>query len=154
MSEKEANVMLTEKQYIVVTLGTEQYGIDIQNVDNIVRMQRITRVPKAQVYFKGVINLRGEIIPVMSLRAKFGLEPDEYTGKTRIIIIKMEPQSSIGIIVDEVKEVVTLEEDEIDKPTYNGNDEKAAYLSGIGKHGDGLISLLNMAAVIVDKEQQ
>ncbi|MDD6208754.1 MAG: chemotaxis protein CheW [Clostridiales bacterium] len=153
MSEKEANVVLTEKQYIVVKLGTEQYGIDIQNVDNIVRMQRITRVPKAQAYFKGVINLRGEIIPVMSLRTKFGLEPDEYTGKTRIIIIKMEPQASIGIIVDEVKEVVTLEEDEIDKPTYNNNDEKAAYLSGIGKHGDGLISLLNMSAVITEKEQ-
>ena len=65
----------------------------------------------------------------------------------------MEPQASIGIIVDEVKEVVTLEEDEIDKPTYNNNDEKAAYLSGIGKHGDGLISLLNMSAVITEKEQ-
>ena len=55
------------KQYIVVRIGNEQYGIDIQNVDNIVRMQRITRVPKAQSYFKGVINLRGEIIPVMKI---------------------------------------------------------------------------------------
>lgn len=154
MSEKEANVTLADEQYIVVSLGTEQYGIDIQIVDNIVRMQQITRVPKAQVYFKGVINLRGEIIPVMSLRTKFGLEPDEYTGKTRIIIIKMEPQASIGIIVDEVKEVVTLSEDEIDKPSYNESDEKAAYLSGVGKHGEGLISLLNMAAVITEKEQQ
>ena len=154
MSEQETNVTLTEKQDIVVSIGTEQYGIDIQYVDNIVRMQRITRVPKAQAYFKGVINLRGEIIPVMSLRSKFGLEPDEYTGKTRIIIIKMEPQASIGIIVDEVKEVVTLEEDEVDKPAYNETDEKSAYLCGIGKHGDGLISLLNIAAVIVDKELQ
>ena len=65
------------KQYIVVELGNELYGIDIQYIDNIVRMQRITRVPKAQPYFKGVINLRGEVIPVMSLRLKFEFDEDE-----------------------------------------------------------------------------
>jgi Chemotaxis signal transduction protein len=147
------NVSVVEgKQYIVVKVGTEQYGIDIQYIDNIVRMQRITRVPKAQPYFNGVINLRGEIIPVMSIRKKFGLEPDEFSNTTRIIIIKLEPQAAIGIIVDEVKEVVTLEDDSIEKPTYNAKDEKAQYLSGIGKHGDGLISLLNIAGVIIDKE--
>lgn len=141
------------KQYIVVKLGTEQYGIDIQYVDNIVRMQNITRVPKAQHYFKGVINLRGEIIPVMSLRLKFGLEADEYTNATRIIIIKLEAQSTVGILVDEVKEVVTLNEDEVDKPSYNENDEKSAYLSGVGQHAGGLISLLNIAGVIIEKEK-
>jgi len=142
------------KQYIVVSLGAEQYGIDIQYIDNIVRMQRITRVPKAQKYFKGVINLRGEIIPVMSLRLKFDLEADEYTNASRIIIIKLEPQSAVGIIVDEVKEVVTLSEDSIEKPNYDSTDEKVSYLSGIGKHGENLISLLNIAGVIVEKEAQ
>jgi len=103
--ENELNTAVVSegKQYIVVKLGTEQYGIDIQYVDNIVRMQNITRVPKAQSYFKGVINLRGEIIPVMSLRLKFGIDPDEITNATRIIIIKLEAQATIGIIVDEVK---------------------------------------------------
>ncbi len=140
------------KQYIVVKIGTEQYGIDIQYVDNIVRQQRITRVPKAQHYFKGVINLRGEVIPVMSLRLKFDLEPDEYTNSTRIIIIKLETQSAIGIIVDEVKEVVTLDEDAIEKPTSSdAGDTKAQYLSGIGKHEEGLISLLNISNVIIDR---
>ena len=143
------------KQYIVVKIGTEQYGIDIKYVDNIVRNQRITRVPKAQHYFKGVINLRGEIIPVMSLRLKFGLEPDEYTNSTRIIIIKLEPQSAIGIIVDEVKEVVTLGEESIEKPNATDpTDTMIQYLSGVGKHGDGLISLLNISAVIVGKEKE
>lgn len=141
------------KQYIVIKLGSEQYGIDIQYVDNIVRKQRITRIPKAQSYFKGVINLRGEIIPVMSLRLKFGLEPDEYTGATRIIIIKLEPQSAIGLIVDEVREVVDLTEEAIEKNTTTDfKDEKAQYLSGIGKNGDSLISLLNIASVIVGNE--
>lgn len=141
------------KQYIVIKLGSEQYGIDIQYVDNIVRKQRITRIPKAQSYFKGVINLRGEIIPVMSLRLKFGLEPDEYTSATRVIIIKLEPQSAIGLIVDEVREVVDLTEEAIEKNTTSDfNDERAQYLSGIGKNGDSLISLLNIASVIIDKE--
>ncbi|MBE5959913.1 MAG: purine-binding chemotaxis protein CheW [Lachnospiraceae bacterium] len=142
------------KQYIVVTLGNEQYGIDIQYVDNIVRMQRITRVPKAQPYFKGVMNIRGEIIPVMSLRLKFGLEEDEFKNSTRILIIKLEPQSAIGIIVDEVKEVVTIGEESIDKVVAGTADEKATFLSGVGKHGDGLISLLNLQNVIIEKEAE
>ncbi|WP_310602592.1 chemotaxis protein CheW [Anaerosporobacter sp.] len=148
----DANMSVEAKQYIVVRIGNEQYGIDIQYVDNIVRMQRITRVPKAQSFFKGVINLRGEIIPVMSIRLKFGLEPDEITNATRIIILKLEAQSAIGILVDEVKEVVTLEDESIEKITYNAKDEKSMYLSGIGKHGDSLISLLNIAGVILEKE--
>ena len=141
------------KQYICIKLGDEQYGIDIGYVDNIVRMQKITRVPKAQKYFKGVINIRGEIVPVMSLRLKFDLEPDVYTNTTRIIIIKLEQQASVGLIVDEVKEVVNLDESCIDKPTYNVNDNKSRYLSGIGKHSDSLISLLNIADVIIEREK-
>ena len=85
------------KQYIVVNFGNEHYGIDISYVDNIVRMQKITRVPKAQVYFKGVINLRGEVIPVMSIRLKMGLEADEFTNSSRIIILKIEELSLIHI---------------------------------------------------------
>jgi len=140
---------LESKQYIVVNIGNEQYGIDIKYVDNIVRMQRITRVPKAQHYFKGVINLRGEIIPVMSIRLKFGLEPDDFTNATRIIIIKIDAQSAIGVIVDEVKEVVTLEDSMISKVNSDLED-KNSYISGVGKHGDGLISLLNIHGVIND----
>lgn len=148
----EANITTDSKQYIVINIDNEQFGIDIQYVDNIVRMQRITRVPKAQPYFKGVINLRGEIIPVMSLRLKFGLEEDVYTNATRMIIIKLEPQSAIGIIVDEVKEVMTIEDSSIDKVANANPGDTTAYLSGIGKHGENLISLLNIAAVIVDKD--
>lgn len=140
------------KQYIVVNVGNEQFGIDIKYVDNIVRMQRITRVPKAQPYFNGVINIRGEIIPVMSLRVKFELEPDEFTSKTRILIIKLEPQSAVGIIVDEVKNVITLSEDDIDVNASVGNDEKSLYITGVGKQADGLVTLLNLQGVIVEKE--
>lgn len=148
----DTNVVNEARQYIVVTLGNEQFGIDIQYIDNIVRMQRITRVPKAQNFFKGVINIRGEIIPVMSLRLKFGLEDDQITNASRILIIKIEPQAAVGIIVDEVREVVTIEADHIDKVAVTSNDDKAAFLAGVGKNGENLISLLNLQAVIIEKE--
>lgn len=151
----ESNVKsIEEKQYIVVKLGSEQFGIDISYVENIVRMPRITRVPKAQPYFNGVINIRGEIIPVMSLRIKFGLDKDEFTNTSRILILKIEPQASVGVIVDEVKEVVTLDEQYIDRiSNSNTADERtASYLSGVGKYVDGLISILNITDVIIEKE--
>ena len=83
----ETNEIEQTIQYIVIKLGDEQYGIDIKYIDNIVRMQHITRVPKVANYLKGVINLRGEVIPVMSLRLKFDLDEDEITNTTRIIKI-------------------------------------------------------------------
>lgn len=139
-------------QYIVIKLGVEQYGINIQYVDNIVRMQHITRVPKVANYLKGVINLRGEVIPVMSIRLKMGFEEDEITKNTRIIILKLEQHGTIGIIVDEVKEVVNLSEDEIEKISYDSKDDRNGFLIGVGKYEDQLISLLDLNAVIAEKE--
>lgn len=138
-------------QYIVIKLGDEQYGVDIKFIDNIVRMQHITRVPRVPDYLKGVINLRGEVIPVMSIRVKMDLEADEITKATRIIILKLEQHGTIGIIVDEVKEVVTLTMDEIEKITYDGKEDKNVFLTGIGKHDNELISLLDLNAVVMDR---
>ena len=137
-----------EIQYIVVKLGGEQYGIDIRYVDNIVRMQRITRVPKSQPYYVGVINLRGEVVPIMSLRRRFGLENDEYKSATRIIIIRMEDQSMVGFIVDEVREVVNIDPRTVEKPTFRLDEKNASYLAGIGKKGESLISLPDIQAVV------
>ncbi len=138
-------------QFIVIKLGNEQYGIDIKFVDNIVRMQHITRVPKVANYLKGVINLRGEVIPVMSLRLKMELPADEITKATRIIILKLEQHGMIGIIVDEVKEVVTLGIENIEKVSYDGKEEKDTFISGIGKHEHELISLLDLSVVAMEK---
>lgn len=135
-------------QYIVVNMGIEQFGIDIKYVDNIVRMQKITRVPKAQKWFKGVINLRGEIIPVMSLRDKFELDEDVITDKSRIIILKPDNQGAIGVIVDQVKEVVTLETSQVEKVQSDLSDDKSKYISSVGKQNEGLISILNINGVL------
>ncbi len=137
-------------QYIVIKLGQEQYGIDIRYIDNIVRMQHITRVPKMPAYLKGVINLRGEVIPIMSIRLKMGLSADEETKATRIIIIKLEQYGTIGMIVDEVKEVVTLDTDtQVEKIAYDKDDSN--FLQGVGKYDGGLISLLDLNAVVQEK---
>lgn len=146
MAEKSLEVIDKEsKQFIVVMVGSEQYGIDIRYIDNIVRMQKITRVPKVQPYFNGVINIRGEIVSVMSIRKKMGLEEDVFTDATRIIILKLEEKGAIGVIVDEVKEVVNLSEDEIESSTNKGK-----FINGIGTHGDELISLLEINAIVDD----
>jgi len=126
-------------QYIVIRLGDEQYGIDIRYIDNIVRMQHITRVPKVPAYLKGVINLRGEVLPVMSLRLKMGLEADELTRATRIII------------VDEVKEVVTLGTSEIEKMSQNAGENKKSFITGVGKHNGELISLLDLNSITLEE---
>lgn len=134
-------------QYIVVNIGDEQYGIDIKYVDNIVRMQNITRVPKVPSYLKGVINLRGEVIPVMSLRLKMYLDADEITKNTRIIIIKMSHEM-IGILVDSVKEVVNLSTEQIERVSFENRDNN--FVQGVGKMGETLISLLDLNAVLAD----
>ena len=139
--------LVETKQYIVVQIGNEKYGIDINFIDNIVRMSKITRVPKVQSYFKGVMNLRGEIVPVMSIRKKMGLPEDVITDASRIIIIKLEEKGSIGIIVDEVREVITLNMAEVEKQTA-----KDSFINGIGKNGDELISLFEINAIVEEKE--
>ena len=139
--------LVETKQYIIVQIGNEKYGIDINFIDNIVRMSKITRVPKVQSYFKGVMNLRGEIVPVMSIRKKMGLPEDVITDASRIIIIKLEEKGSIGIIVDEVREVITLNMAEVEKTTA-----KDSFINGIGKNGEELISLFEISAIVEEKE--
>ncbi len=137
-------------QYIVIRLGEEQYGIDISYVNNIVRMQRITRVPKVAPYLKGVINLRGEVLPVVSLRLKMGLDEDVFDKATRIIILKTENEGQIGILVDEVKEVVTLSERSIEKMSHDSKSDKANFLSGVGKNNGELISILDLNMITLE----
>jgi len=141
VSEKETT------QFIVVKIENEQYGLNIGYVDNIVRMQKITRVPKSQACFKGIINLRGEIVPVMSIRLKMGRSDDVFTPASRIIILKIEDHGLLGIIVDEVKEVVNLSADQIEPKST-----KDSFINGVGKNGDELISLLEVSSIIDNVE--
>lgn len=139
-------------QYIVISMGDEQFGVDIKYIDNIVKMQHITRVPNVASYIKGVINLRGEVIPVMSLRLKMGMEEDVTTRNTRIIILRLEQYGMIGIIVDEVKEVLALEEECIEKVASDSKEERDGFVFAVGKCESGLVSLLDLNTVALEKE--
>lgn len=137
-----------KKQYIVVKIGDEQYGLDIFIVDNIVRMQKITRVPKSPEHYRGVINLRGEVVPVMSVRRKMKLDDDVIDNKSRIIVLRLEEQGLVGLLVDEVKQVVNLAESEIDRNVKNSKRSDAVYINGIGKNDDELVSLFDISAIV------
>ncbi len=146
----ETKIVIQTYQYIVIRLGDEDYGIDINFIDNIVRMQHITRIPKVASFLKGVINLRGEVIPVMSLRVKMGLQDDVIDRATRIIILKTENEGNLGIMVDEVKEVVTLSENQIEKVGHDADGIKEQFVSAVGKNGNQLISLLDLSMINLD----
>lgn len=141
------------KQYIILKFDNEQYGIDIAYIENIVRLQPITRVPHSQPYFLGIINLRGEVVPVMSMRRKFELPDKENTNASRILILKIEGNGKIGILVDEVREVVTLSEEEIEQTSSDSMDTRT-YLMGIGKYNNTLISLINISMLISDIDSE
>lgn len=134
-------------QFIVISMGEEQFGIDIKYIDNIVKMQHITRVPNVAPYIKGVINLRGEVLPVMSLRLKMGMEEDVFTKATRIIILRLEQYGTVGFIVDEVKEVLTLENSDIEKVTADSQEGLENFVYAVGKHEGTLVSLVDMNVV-------
>lgn len=136
-------------QYIVISMGDEQFGIDIKYIDNIVKMQHITRVPNVASYIRGIINLRGEIIPVMSLRRKMGMDDDVETKASRIIILRLDQLGMLGIIVDEVKEVLTLDDEDVEKKAVTENKEDTdSYIFGVGKYGESLVSLLDVNSVV------
>ena len=139
-------------QYIVIKLGDEQYGIDIKYIDNIVRMQQITRVPKVEHFLKGVIN----IATVMSRRLKMGIKEDEITSKSRIIILRLESGDLIGIIVDQVNQVLTLSTSDVEKVRYDDKNQKAgnSFISGVGKYEGGLVSILDLSTLELDTKDK
>ena len=137
-------------QYIIIKLADEQYGIDIKYIDNIVRMQNITRVPKVDDYFKGVLNIRGVIVPVMSIRILMGMDEDVITNKSRIIILKIGDEGELlGIIVDQVNQVLNIGSRNIDKLSFDEKTKKTngKFIPGVGKYEGGLVSILDLTAL-------
>ena len=137
------------KQYVILNLAEECYGVDIQSVQGIEKMKKVTRVPQAPDCIEGVMNLRGEIIPVMNLRKTFDIEDQEYDDHTRIVIIRIE-DSQVGLIVDEVREVLELHDEAIESMQDIGQRVDLDYISGVGKIKDGtlVVTLLNLTALI------
>ena len=136
-----------EVQLVVFRLGREEYGVGILQVQEIKRMTDITRVPRTPQYIKGVINLRGSVLPVLDLRKRLNLPAQEDSDDTRIIIVKVD-DITVGMIVDLVSEVTAINQDNIELPSTVVGGVAANYLSGVGKQDDRLIILLNLDEII------
>ncbi len=146
---------LQENKFLTFSLGEEDYGIPILKVKEIIGMQNITNVPKVPEFIKGVINLRGKIIPVIDLRLKFGLDEREYDDRTCIIVVELETQNGIrtsGLVVDMVQEVLDIDDESIEPPPQYGCDVDQAFLTGMGKVDEKVIMLLEAEKILSTKE--
>lgn len=134
-----------EKQYVALKLGNEEYAVDILTVKEIIRWTHITRAPKAPLFIQGVINLRGNVIPVINSHLRLNLSATEVTDKSRIIIFNID-DILVGFTVDEVIEVVTFSKEMIEKPQMAEGNNK--FIKNIGKIDDRLIMILDLEKVL------
>lgn len=138
-------------KYLTFALGSEEYGIQIVKVKEIIGMMAITSVPRTDAYVKGVINLRGRVIPVIDLRLKFGMPVIDYTDRTCIIVVEIGGGGTvipIGLVVDAVSEVNNIGADEIDDSPTFGTSVDTDYILGMAKKEDGVKILLDIDRVL------
>jgi purine-binding chemotaxis protein CheW len=138
---------MAEEQLVTFGLGSEEFGVDIMCVQEIIRIPPITRVPKAPDYIEGVINLRGNVIPVVSLRKRFGMGAVEESDLSRIIVLQIQ-NKVFGIRVDAVTEVLRLDTDSIEPPPPVALGMDSHYIRGVGKIGERLLILLNLEYIM------
>jgi len=150
-AEEEQNEDTMRGRFITFAVDREMYGIEIKYVTEIVGIQPINGLPETPDHIKGVINLRGNIIPVVDMRLKFKKEPMEYNDRTCIIVINTE-EIAAGLIVDEVAEVIAIEDEDISPPPSSGTGANCRYLSGIGKVGKEVKLLLDCKTLFNDAE--
>ncbi len=150
-TEAEASPTGATSKFVGFTLGKEEYAVDILKVKEIKLMIAITRVPKAPSFVEGVINLRGEIIPIIDLRKKLSLPVSPQTEDSRIIVVELE-ERLVGIIVDSVSEVLELPDDKISPPPPIIAGIEAEYLRGVGRLGERLLILLDLDRILTMQE--
>lgn len=138
-------------KYLTFVLGEEEYGLEILKVREIIGIMEITSVPQTPEFIKGVINLRGKVIPVVDLRRKFGMETAEYTEETCIIVVDI-AESSMGILVDTVSEVLDIPQESIEPPPSFGSSINTEFILGMGKIKGKVKILLDINKVLSTKD--
>jgi len=142
-------------KFLTFSLGEEPYGIQILKVKEIIRLMKITYVPRMPQAVKGVINLRGKIIPVIDLRTKFDFSGKDYDDRTCIIVVEIDTHLGTrlnGLVVDSVSEVLDIDASVIDPPPQYGDDPRQTFISGLGKVKEKVIMLLNIDKIIDNDE--
>lgn len=138
-------------QWVTFRLGDETYGVNVMQVQEVLRMTEIAPVPGSPDYVLGIINLRGNVVTVMDTRKRFGLMPAEADDSTRIVIIEAEDQV-VGILVDSVAEVVYLRQSDIEMAPNVGNEESSRYIQGVANRKEGLLILVDLNRLLTDDE--
>lgn len=141
--------------YLTFRLGEEIFGANVAKVLNILEMTKITKVPKAPSYMKGVINLRGSVLPLIDTRIKFDLGETEYTANTCILVLDIDMQGEpvhVGALVDSVQEVIEIDDAQIQPPPSIGSKYRSEFIEGMAKIGDEFIMLLNMDLIFSTSE--
>ncbi len=141
-----------EVQVVAFTMGEEEFACDIQVVSEVIKMLKVTPLPQSLEFIEGVINLRGEVIPVIDLRRRFGMEEVERTKESRIIVVEVEGRM-VGLIVDSVSEVIRLPEKQIQEAPEQLAKGRSDLISGVGKVDDRLLIILNTAQILTSEEQ-
>ena len=140
-----------EGKYLTFVLGNEEYGIEILRVREIIGLMEITTVPQTPDYMKGVINLRGKVIPVIDLRLKFSMQEEDHTQETCVIVVEVN-STSIGLIVDSVSEVSDISSEEIEEAPSFGQSIDTDFITGLGKVKDKVIIMLDIGVVLSAEE--
>ncbi|HOT76945.1 MAG TPA: chemotaxis protein CheW [Candidatus Wallbacteria bacterium] len=143
---------LKQQQLVSFRLGVEEYGVSIMKVQEIIRMQEITKVPQMPDFIEGIINLRGNVIPIIDLRKRFGLSCAEKTIDSRIVVVSVR-ERIVGIIVDGVSEVLRLSEEQIEPPPPAVSTAGREYIKGVGKLEKRLLILLDIDKILSSEEQ-
>lgn len=146
--------MTQQNKYVTFRSGKEYFGLKIEYVNEIVVYQEITQVPETPEYIKGLINLRGKIIPVIDVRTRFKMEPVEYNDRTCIIVVRLQ-EMVIGLIVEQIAEVVEILPEDILDPPVLGKEEKSVenrYVYGIGQVGDSVKLLIDPEKLLKDED--
>ncbi|WJG08388.1 chemotaxis protein CheW [Aliiglaciecola sp. LCG003] len=138
-------------QWVTYRLGEETYGINVMQVQEVLRHTEIAPVPGAPEYVLGIINLRGNVVTVIDTRTRFGLPPTDITDNTRIVIIESDEQV-VGILVDSVAEVVYLRSSEIDSAPNVGTEESAKFIQGVSNRDGELLILVDLNKLLSDEE--
>jgi len=138
-------------KYLTFNLAKEDYGIEICYVTEIIGIQNITDLPEMPDFIRGVINLRGKVIPVMDVRARFKLPDRDYDERTCIIVVEIR-DTAVGLVVDEVREVMDIPEESVEPPPKATGRENSNFLQGLGKVGNDVKIILNVSQLLFDTE--
>lgn len=149
--EDDENEDTQEGKYLSFRIGGEVYGIEIRHVTEIVGIQKITEVPDMPQYMKGVINLRGNVIPVVDVRLRFHMQPRDYDDRTCVIVVNIN-EASIGLVVDAVKEVISILPDQISPAPSVSKGEVTRYIKGIGRFDGEVIILLAIDELLYNNQ--